>query len=185
MLSSQSSCERTDSYDADVDMRDTETHPGSGGGDSDRDSTTVSYSLDEDNLREVEEEVEDLGYKEERDRIELQEYPPRPEVPPPRYEDIINENQELLPSSPPSPPPPGRLSEDGEEKQVTPTPSDHVPIATSAVPKQTHGSIEFPLTHFYELESRVHTEQWSIPYKREESLAICMVATIKMIREGT
>jgi len=45
-------------------------------------------------------------------------------------------------------------------------------------------NIEFPLTHFYELEGRVHTDQWSIPYKRDESLAICMVATIKMIREG-
>ena len=131
--------------------------------------------------------MENLGYKggEREEDVELQEYPPRPEVPPPRYEDIVDENQELLPPSSPSPPPPppGRLHEDGEDKQVTPTPSEH--IAASAVPKQPHGSIEFPLTHFYELESRVHTEQWSIPYKRDESLAICMVSAIKMIREGT
>ena len=45
-------------------------------------------------------------------------------------------------------------------------------------------SIEFPLTHYYELEARVHTDQWSIPYKREESLAICMLSTIRMMKEG-
>ena len=38
-------------------MRDTETLPGSPD-DSDRDSTTVSYSLDEDNLRDVDGDVE-------------------------------------------------------------------------------------------------------------------------------
>ena len=36
-------------------MRDTETHPGTPD-DSDRDSTTVSYSLDEDNLREIDDD---------------------------------------------------------------------------------------------------------------------------------
>ncbi len=36
-------------------MRDTETHPGTPD-DSDRDSTTVSYSLDEDNLRDIDDE---------------------------------------------------------------------------------------------------------------------------------
>ena len=45
-------------------------------------------------------------------------------------------------------------------------------------------SIGFPLTHFYELQGRVHTDSWSIPFKKDESLAICMVAAIKMIREG-
>ena len=44
----------------DVDMRDTETHPGTPD-DSDRDSTTVSYSLDEDNLRDIEEESSYTG----------------------------------------------------------------------------------------------------------------------------
>ncbi len=38
-----------------MDMRDTETHPGTPD-DSDRDSTTVSYSLDEDNLRDIDDE---------------------------------------------------------------------------------------------------------------------------------
>uniref|UniRef100_A0A4W4HLH8 Ubiquitin carboxyl-terminal hydrolase 24 n=1 Tax=Electrophorus electricus TaxID=8005 RepID=A0A4W4HLH8_ELEEL len=31
-------------------------------------------------------------------------------------------------------------------------------------------SMEFPTTNLYELESRVFTDHWSIPYKREESL---------------
>ncbi len=44
----------------DVDMRDTETHPGTPD-DSDRDSTTVSYSLDEDNLRDIEEDSNYTG----------------------------------------------------------------------------------------------------------------------------
>lgn len=76
----------------------------------------------------------------------------------------------------------------------------HTPVLQGYFPKHNEGSparmatpttqgvsgstTEFPLTYFYELESRVHTDQWSIPYKREESLAICMVATTNMIREG-
>ncbi len=66
-----------------------------------------------------------------------------------------------------------------DEDETTPTGEE------TAVGQTASTNIEFPLTHFYELEGRVHTEQWSIPYKRNESLAICMVATIKMIREGT
>jgi len=174
--SSQSSYNREDSYDADVDMRDTETHPGSGG-ESDHDSTTVSYSLDEDNLRDVEEEgPENLDYKgggsPVGDDVELQEYAPQSEPPPPRYEDIVGDNQDISPSTSPPPPP----LQDIDDKQPTPTPSDQMANVSS--------SIEFPLTHFYELEGRVHTDQWSIPYKRDESLAVCMVAAIKMIREG-
>lgn len=174
--SSQSSYNREDSYDADVDMRDTETHPGSGG-ESDHDSTTVSYSLDEDNLRDVEEEgPENLDYKgggsPVGDDVELQEYAPQSEPPPPRYEDIVGDNQDISPSNSPPPPP----LQDIDDKQPTPTPSDQMANVSS--------SIEFPLTHFYELEGRVHTDQWSIPYKRDESLAVCMVAAIKMIREG-
>ena len=171
VLTSESGYERTDSYDADVDMRDTETHPGSGG-ESDRDSTTVSYSLDEDNLRDVEEEAETLEFKESQggEDVGLQEYT-RHEGPPPRYEDIIKDNQTVPTESPPR---------DVEDSQPTPTPTDHVSDQVASV----SSSIEFPLTHFYELEGRVHTEQWSIPYKRDESLAVCMVATIKMVREG-
>ncbi len=49
---------------------------------------------------------------------------------------------------------------------------------------QTFRNREFPLTHYYELEGRVHTDQWSIPYKKEESLGVCMMATIEMMKEG-
>ena len=36
----------------------------------------------------------------------------------------------------------------------------------------------------YELESRVFTDQWSIPYKKDESLHKCLVAATKLIEEG-
>jgi len=41
--------------------------------------------------------------------------------------------------------------------------------------------VEFPLTNFYELESRVHTDQWTIPFRQDESLAICLRAATKML----
>ena len=170
------------SYEADVDMRDTETHPGSGA-DSDHDSTTVSYSLDEERNIDVEEEGEGEGEGEGvkgrvspfvagQEEEELSEFPLCPEGLPPRYEDIVQSNQGDSPTKPPTGAPRGKNS----EPEMPPSPSQSGGGST--------GSIEFPLTHFYELESRVHTEQWSIPYKREESLAICMIATTKMIKEG-
>ncbi|XP_041125649.1 ubiquitin carboxyl-terminal hydrolase 24 isoform X3 [Polyodon spathula] len=39
------------------------------------------------------------------------------------------------------------------------------------------GNAEFPTTNLYELESRVFTDHWSIPYKREESLGKCLIAS--------
>lgn len=168
VISTQSSS----SYEGDIDMREAGELQQGSDGDSDRDSTTVSYSLDEDNLPEVEEEVVNMHHHpQSHDGQEPPEYPPRPDGPPPSYDEIVKGNQDIS-SSPPPPPPP----RDTEDEQLTPTPTDHVTSISS--------SIEFPLTHFYELEGRVHTEQWSIPYKRNESLGVCMVATIKMIREG-
>ncbi|GCB74652.1 hypothetical protein scyTo_0003743, partial [Scyliorhinus torazame] len=46
------------------------------------------------------------------------------------------------------------------------------------------GSIEFPTTNLYELESRVFTDHWSIPYKREESLGKCLIASTCLARLG-
>ncbi|KAF7659700.1 hypothetical protein LDENG_00292980 [Lucifuga dentata] len=46
------------------------------------------------------------------------------------------------------------------------------------------GSIEFPTTNLYELESRVFTDHWSIPYKREESLGKCLIASTCLARHG-
>ncbi|KAI9556016.1 hypothetical protein GHT06_018579 [Daphnia sinensis] len=46
------------------------------------------------------------------------------------------------------------------------------------------GTDGFPETHLYELESRVFTDQWSIPYKKDESLHKCLAAATKLIEEG-
>lgn len=180
-----------DSYD--VDMRDTETHPSSGA-DSDHDSTTVSYSLEEDTIQDIEEDVSGRrqGERGEEDEDNGEEFrpiggredyhvygqhiPSRHDGPPPRYEDIVDDNQRDLDSTPP-PPPLG----DHDDHLPTPTPQE---IGVAAGGSGLTSSIEFPLTHYYELEARVHTEQWSIPYKRDESLAICMVAATRMIMEG-
>ena len=159
MVSTQTST--SSSQDRDVLMRETE-HGGSGA-DSDRDSTTVSYSLEEErNLEEEEEEGEEedthsLQFQVSREEGE-DSSPPRSHGLPPRYEDVVADNQEV---------------EDPQQEMV-PRPGEG----------DSESSIEFPLTHFYALESRVHTDQWSIPYKRGESLAICIIATTNMIREG-
>ena len=76
------------------------------------------------------------------------------------------------------------MSEDTQPPPLVAPDDDKLTTPTGGDASATSSNIEFPLTHFYELESRVHTDQWSIPYKRDESLAICMVATIRMIREG-
>ncbi|XP_038074652.1 ubiquitin carboxyl-terminal hydrolase 24-like isoform X2 [Patiria miniata] len=43
---------------------------------------------------------------------------------------------------------------------------------------------EFPATNLYELEGRVFTDQWSIPYKKEESLGKCLIASTRMAQEN-
>lgn len=45
-------------------------------------------------------------------------------------------------------------------------------------------SKEFPQGNLYELEGRVFTDQWSIPYKKEESLGKCLVAATRLASEG-
>ncbi|XP_053324952.1 ubiquitin carboxyl-terminal hydrolase 24 [Spea bombifrons] len=45
-------------------------------------------------------------------------------------------------------------------------------------------NIEFPTTNLYELESRVLTDHWSIPYKREESLGKCLIASTYLAKNG-
>lgn len=44
--------------------------------------------------------------------------------------------------------------------------------------------MEFPTTNLYELEGRVFTDTWSIPYKRDESLGKCLIAAAKLAEEG-
>ena len=65
----------SEEFDRDVDMKDTENLPGSGM-DSDRDSTTVSYSIeDENNLRDVVDEVEEIGrQRSRRGHLEEEEF---------------------------------------------------------------------------------------------------------------
>ena len=43
---------------------------------------------------------------------------------------------------------------------------------------------EFPLTNLYELESRVFTESWSIPFRRHESLGKCLLASTALAKIG-
>ncbi|XP_078801732.1 ubiquitin carboxyl-terminal hydrolase 24 isoform X8 [Oryzias latipes] len=45
--------------------------------------------------------------------------------------------------------------------------------------------MEFPTTNLYELESRVFTDHWSIPYKREESLGKCLIASTCLARHAS
>ncbi len=49
---------------------------------------------------------------------------------------------------------------------------------------QGDGSLEFPFANLYELENRVFTESWSIPYKKDESLGKCLVAATRLAEES-
>jgi len=42
----------------------------------------------------------------------------------------------------------------------------------------------FPVATFYELETRVFQDNWSIPYKADEPLGKCLVAATKLAKEG-
>ncbi|BFY99847.1 hypothetical protein BsWGS_02887 [Bradybaena similaris] len=45
-------------------------------------------------------------------------------------------------------------------------------------------SMEFPVTNLYELEGRVFTEMWNIPFKKEESLGKCLIASTHLMDAG-
>ncbi|XP_050400806.1 ubiquitin carboxyl-terminal hydrolase 24 isoform X1 [Patella vulgata] len=45
-------------------------------------------------------------------------------------------------------------------------------------------NMEFPVTNLYELEGRVFTETWNIPYKKEESLGKCLISAAKLAEAG-
>lgn len=44
-------------------------------------------------------------------------------------------------------------------------------------------TLEFPVPSLYELEARVFQDNWSIPYKREESLGRCLEAATRLAQE--
>ena len=56
--------------------------------------------------------------------------------------------------------------------------SENVNIPLDSVPN------DFPVTNLYELEERIFTENWSIPYRKNESLGKCLLGATKLIIEG-
>ena len=45
-------------------------------------------------------------------------------------------------------------------------------------------TLEFPFANLVELENRVFTDSWSIPYKKEESLGVCLIAATRLANES-
>ncbi|XP_071953763.1 ubiquitin carboxyl-terminal hydrolase 24-like [Antedon mediterranea] len=78
----------------------------------------------------------------------------------------------------PDPPPPSY------DEAVEPIEDEEPSTSASSLSKCEEESLEFPTTNLYELEGRVFTEQWSIPYKKDESLGKCLVAATRLAREG-
>lgn len=85
-------------------------------------------------------------------------------------------------------------ADDVEMKDVTasalvptaaPPPYSSLQDCKPCSPKPEPGSPQpFPATNLYELEQRVFVDQWSIPYKKDESLAKCLIAATNLAREG-
>ncbi|XP_078526269.1 ubiquitin carboxyl-terminal hydrolase 24 isoform X1 [Lissotriton helveticus] len=70
-----------------------------------------------------------------------------------------------------------------------PPPAYHEVVDSESQKNDENGNcsgenIEFPTTNLYELESRVLTDHWSIPYKREESLGKCLIAAAYLAKLG-
>ena len=74
----------------------------------------------------------------------------------------------------------------------TPT---HVPDGLRSVPEEAERApegqegvqeaFEFPVSNLYELEGRCFIDNWSIPYKKTESLGILLQASTRLALEGT
>ena len=56
--------------------------------------------------------------------------------------------------------------------------NENIEISLDSVPG------EFPVTNLYELEDRIFTDNWSIPYRKNESLGKCLLGAIKVVMEG-
>lgn len=69
----------------------------------------------------------------------------------------------------------------GKSINTTVNPTAATPTVSTAAPPTRNPELEFPATNYYELESRVHTDQWTIPFRQGESLAICLKAAIRML----
>ncbi|KAL9950990.1 hypothetical protein ACROYT_G043576 [Oculina patagonica] len=91
---------------------------------------------------------------------------------------------------------------DGEEGEVFETPTGEPPPSydeamNPATSMSLNGAghsrddtenmdipLEFPTTNLYELEDRVFVDNWSIPYKREESLGKCLQSAARFAQDG-
>jgi len=89
---------------------------------------------------------------------------------------------------------------DGEEGEVFETPVGEPPSYDEAMnpaglssngashirdgPESMEIPLEFPTTNLYELEDRVFVDNWSIPYKREESLGKCLQSAARFAQDG-
>ncbi|XP_064477292.1 ubiquitin carboxyl-terminal hydrolase 24-like isoform X2 [Ornithodoros turicata] len=67
---------------------------------------------------------------------------------------------------------------------AAPPPYSSVGAVKGCSPRPDMGPHLFPTTNLYELEQRVFVDQWSIPYKKDESLAKCLIAATSLAREG-
>lgn len=85
--------------------------------------------------------------------------------------DLVNNNN-ALPPLPFGPHLPNAQPE--ESMETVDEGSESIEMAIEDIPE------EFPTTHMYELEDRVFRENWSIPYKKNESLAKCLYGAIKL-----
>lgn len=56
--------------------------------------------------------------------------------------------------------------------------SENVEVPLESIPE------EFPVTNLYELEDRIFTENWSIPYRKNESLGKCLLGATKVVLKG-
>ena len=76
---------------------------------------------------------------------------------------------------------PSTTTMQGKSLNTTVNQAAATPTASAAAPPTRNPELEFPATNYYELESRVHTDQWTIPFRQDESLAICLRAATKML----
>ncbi|CAK8688756.1 unnamed protein product [Clavelina lepadiformis] len=75
--------------------------------------------------------------------------------------------------------------DEGPVLYPAPPPSYEAAITNSdEVQCADEGQMEFPYEHLVELEGRVFTESWSIPFRKDESLAKCLIAATKLFNEG-
>ncbi len=125
-------------------------------------SEAVSILTGEETRLGFDDQIGDIEMRDTQYRSDIQDLPPLEIIndsalikqPPPSYEETVNST----------------VDEEGENEGID------VPLESI--------SDEFPTAHLYELESRIFTENWSIPYKKQESLGKCLLGAIKLSHLG-